>query len=318
MAQIVTLTLSPAVDLSTSAPRLDPDHKLRCAEPRRDPGGGGVNVARVIHRLGAEVLAVYPAGGPTGQRLTALLEAEGAPTRVVPAVGDTRENFYVLETSTGRQFKFILPGPPLGPGEEAACIEALGLGASPPACLVCSGGLPPRAGPDVYARIARLAKAAGAKVAVDTHGPALAAALLEGVWLIKPSLHELQDLVGWELPDQSAQLAACRQIVKAGQAEQVALSLGDEGALLVSGAGAWRAFAPKVRSVSSVGAGDSFMAGLVMALIAGATPPQALRRAIAAGAAAVLTRGTGLGTPAEIDRLAAQVEVQPLLAAVPG
>ena len=120
MAEIVTLTPSPAVDLSTSVARLDPDHKLRCAAPRRDPGGGGINVARVIHRLGGKVTAVYPAGGPSGDLLTRLLREEGVPTHPVRASGDTRENFYVLETSTGRQFKFILPGPVLGPKEEAA------------------------------------------------------------------------------------------------------------------------------------------------------------------------------------------------------
>ena len=183
---------------------------------------------------------------------------------------------------------------------------------------MCSGGLPEGPLPDLYARIAHRAKAAGARVVVDSHGPALAAALLEGVWLIKPSLRELQDLVGWELPDLDAQLAACREIVHTGQSGQVALSLGEQGALLVTGAGAWRARAPKTQSLSSVGAGDSFLAALVLALASGAAPPQALRRAVAAGAAAVQVHGTGLCRPEDVDRIAAKVEVHPLLAAVPG
>ena len=318
MAEIVTLTPSPAVDLSTSVARLDPDHKLRCAAPRRDPGGGGINVARVIHRLGGKVTAVYPAGGPSGDLLTRLLREEDVPTRPVRASGDTRENFYVLETSTGRQFKFILPGPALGPKEEAACVDALRLNGAAPRYLICSGGLPEGPLPDLYARIGRRAKAAGARLVVDTHGAPLAAALHEGVWLAKPSLRELQDLVGWELPDQKARLAACTEIVHSGQAEQIALSLGDQGALLVTQSGAWRAYAPKVQTLSSVGAGDSFLAGLVMALASGASPPQALRRAVAAGAAAVLTHGTELCRPAEVDRISAEIEVRALLAATPG
>jgi 6-phosphofructokinase 2 len=312
MSGMLTLTPGPAVDVSTSVDRLEPEDKLRCAPARRDPGGGGINVARVAHRLGAEVTAVFPAGGPTGAVLEALLGEEGLPVRVVPIEEDTRENFFVMEVSTGRQFKFILPGPALNAAAHAACLEALELGMIRPEWLVCSGGVPGGGPPDLYARAARAAKAVGTRVALDCYGPALALALDEGVDLFKPSLGELGAYLGRPLPDESAWLSACGQLVAAGKAGTVALSLGDKGALLVTGQGAWRAGAPRVAVASSVGAGDSFLGALLVALSTGLEPADALRRAVAAGAAALLGEGTSLCRPDDLERLERQIEVHAL------
>lgn len=312
MTRIVTLTPSPAIDVSTTVARLKPTEKLRCGPARRDPGGGGVNVARVAGRLGGDATAVYPSGGPTGELLDRLLAAEGTSTRPVRTSQDTRENFFVLEEASGDQFKFILPGPALDAEAQARCVAALDLAAAPPAYLVCSGGLPDGVPAGFYAAIARAAKAVGTRVVVDTYGPALPATLAEGVHLVKPSLEELNALVGRSLDDEQDRLAACRALVAAGQAEMVALSLGAEGALLVTEDGAWRASAPKVSPLSTVGAGDSFLAALLIGLSSGAAPGQALRQAVAAGAAALLDPGTGLCRPAEMTRLAAAVAVREL------
>lgn len=192
MTDIVTLTLNPALDLSTSVSRLIPGHKLRCEDPRRDPGGGGVNVARVISRFGGDVTAVYPAGGPSGAMLWRLLRHERVACRVVLTRQDTRENFHVFEEETKQQYRFELPGAPLSQSAWRRCRSAVIAGSRPPKYIVCSGSLPPGAPEDAYARLARHGKRAGAQLVVDSSGPALCAALKEGVYLVKPSLRELR------------------------------------------------------------------------------------------------------------------------------
>ena len=210
-AEVVTLTLNPALDVSTATPRITPAHKLRCAPPRFDPGGGGVNVARVIQRLGGRSLAVYPAGGPTGQRLTALLEAEGARTVATAIAGETRESFTVTDRSDNAEYRFVLPGPVLSDAEQDLCFEAALATGTGSSFLVVSGSLPSGLEPQRLHDLARLAKARDLRLVVDSSGPALAAALEAGVHLVKPNLRELSDLVGRSLPTMDDRLAACRR-----------------------------------------------------------------------------------------------------------
>ncbi|MGE5567105.1 MAG: 1-phosphofructokinase family hexose kinase [Parcubacteria group bacterium] len=308
MPQVVTITLNPAVDVSTTAPQIEPARKLRCGPVRRDPGGGGINVARVIRRLGGEVLAIFPAGGPVGALLERLVAAEHLPSVAVPIAGDTREDFTVVETATGREFRFVLPGPKLSAQEWQACLRATLRNKSE--VLVASGGLAPGAPDDFHAQLARRAKADGAKLALDCSGPALKAALEAGVWLVKPNLRELEDYAGWPLQSEAHRIATARSIVLSGGAKIVALTLGEEGALLVTEHRAWRASALPIRRVSSVGAGDSFMGGLVWALSEGRNMEEAFRWAMATGSAALLSPGTELAHAADVKRLLPLVRVE--------
>ncbi|WP_082263613.1 1-phosphofructokinase family hexose kinase, partial [Burkholderia pseudomallei] len=212
MPEIVTLTPNPAIDVATCVERVTDTRKLRCGPARRDPGGGGINVARVLTRLGADCSAVYLAGGGTGLALRGLLADEGVRAHGIDIAGETRENFSVLETSTGREFRFVLPGPALAAHEWPRCVEALGRLADASRYLVMSGSLPPGMPDDCYARLARRASARGVRTVVDTSGPALAAALDAGVYLVKPSLGELRALTGLPLEDDGARLAAARAI----------------------------------------------------------------------------------------------------------
>jgi 6-phosphofructokinase 2 len=307
---IVTFTPSPAIDLSTAVPRLQPTHKLRCSYVQRDPGGGGINVARVATRLGADAVAVYPRGGATGAMLDRLLADEAVAIRPVAAEEDTRENFYVSELETGQQFKFILPAPLLPAALERKCVDTLMMTGRDAAYLVCSGSVPGPSSSDLYARVASAAAKGRSRLVLDCSGRALAAALEVGVHLVKPSLRELEELVGYRLPGEAAWLSASRRIVTSRQAEIVALTLGDQGALLVTGDGAWRARPAAVAATGSVGAGDSFLAGLLVALSHGDRPADALRQAVAAGSAALLGTGTQLCRPGDAARLAASVEVR--------
>jgi 6-phosphofructokinase 2 len=309
MPDIVTITINPAVDIFVNVSRVEPIRKLRCSAPKRDPGGGGINVARIAHRLGSTVAAIYPTGGAIGKLLQRLVEREGIDSIVTPSHVETRENFTAYEEETGEQYRFVLPGSKLHPAEWQACLDTLASLPDRPKIVVASGSVPPGVPDDFFARVARHAKALGAKTVVDTSGPALKAAIEEGVTLIKPNLHELSDFIGGALDNDSDRIAAARKLIDAGRVEAVALTLGEDGALLVTGAGAWRSAPIEIEVVSAVGAGDSFLGGMVAAIAAGKPLDQAFRQAVAAGSAAVTTQGTELCSEADVRRLIGQVKI---------
>jgi 6-phosphofructokinase 2 len=313
---IVTLTINPAVDISVNVARVEPTRKMRCSAPKRDPGGGGINVARVAHRLGSTVVAIYPTGGAIGKLLHRLVEREGIESLVTPSHVETRENFTAYEEDSGEQYRFVLPGSVLHRAEWEAVLEKLATLPDQPKFVVASGSVPPGVPEDFFARAARLAKSLGAKVVIDTSGPALGAALKERVFMVKPNLNELSELAGATLDTEEARIAACRKLTASGQAEAVALTLGEEGALLVTATQAWRAQPMAIEVVSAVGAGDSFVGGMVAALASGQALEQAFRVAVAAASAAVLSPGTGLSNEEDIKRLLADVEIGQIEAAL--
>jgi 6-phosphofructokinase 2 len=308
MPDIVTVTPNPAVDLSTTIEKIVPVAKLRGTSQRRDPGGGGINVARVVRRLGGpDVSAIYPVGGVMGDMLRRLLDREGLASRTFPIAGETREDFFVHEISTAQQYRFILPGPRLNESEWLECLRLIASLEPFPRFVVGSGSLPEGVPDDFYARIAKLAKRRGARMILDTSGPALAAAVAEGVDLIKPNLREMRELTGIEPRDAGEWEAAARRIVKTRQVSIIALTMGHLGAALVTRDRTWRARPLPVTPLSAVGAGDSFLGALVWQLASGTDLAEAFRYAMAAGAAAVINPGTELCRPADVARLAEQV-----------
>jgi 6-phosphofructokinase 2 len=312
MAEIVTLTPNPAIDLATSVDRIVPVHKLRCAPPRRDPGGGGVNVARVVKRFGGDVEALLPIGGFTGQLLSRLIKEEGIASRVIETEEETREDFSVSERETGQQYRFVLPGLPLQRTEWRRCLEALAAIKPAPKFVVGSGSLPPGVPDDFFAQAAAIAHKLGAKFFLDTSGAPLAAALEHGVYLIKPNLREMRDLVGVELLDQNDWINAAREHIASGKVEVAALSLGHLGGLLVTHDLALRAHALPIKPTSSVGAGDSFLGALIFSVARGNGLAEAFRLAMAAGASALINAGTELCRPEDAYRLYADVRVEPI------
>lgn len=307
MTDILTVTMNPAVDIATSTDRVVPTHKLRCDVPQRHPGGGGVNVARVVHRLAGDCAALYPAGGASGEFMRQLLDEEGVTSICVGITGETRESFSVSERSTGQEYRFVLPGPALLSHEWQACLDRVAGLDEAPRYLVASGSLPPGVPSDFYARLTRLVKPLGVKVVLDTSGPALAAALEEGVYLVKPSLRELRDLFGQPLETEVQWRRAAEQLVEQGKAQVVVLSLGEGGAWLVTAEGACFAPSLPIKVVGTIGAGDSFVGAMVWALAQGLDLKDAFRYGVAAGSAALLTGGTGLCLPADVARLHGEV-----------
>jgi 6-phosphofructokinase 2 len=306
MAAIVTLTMNPALDIATSTDRVEPTHKLRCSVPRYDPGGGGINVARAVHALGGEAVAIFPVGGPAGEMIRHMLQQEGVAHHAIPIPGFTRESLAVEELTSGKQFRFILPGPELSPADQERCLDQLSAAASGAQYIVASGSLPPGVPDGFYARVAELARLQGARFVIDTSGPALRQAGL-GIYLLKPSLRELSDLTAQEIRTERDEEYAAQQIIAQGRCEIVVLSLGAQGALLATAAGYERFVAIPVEARSTVGAGDSTLAGIVLGLSRGLPLRDAVRFGMAAGAAALLGSGTQLCRRSDVERLCKEV-----------
>ena len=309
MPDIVTLTINPAIDIFVNVERVEPTRKLRCSAPKRDPGGGGINVARVAHRLGGDVAAIYPIGGAIGKLLQRLVEREGIDSVVTSSHVETRENFTAYDLHSGAQYRFVLPGSALHRAEWEACLDKLATFPARPKFVVASGSIPPGVPDDFYAMVVRHAKKLGARTVLDTTGAALSAALDAGVTLIKPNLNEFAEFIGTPLKREADRIAACRRLIQAGRTQAVALTLGEDGALLVTKDRALRSAPLKIEVVSAVGAGDSFLGGMMAALAADADWEDAFRMAVAAGSAAVMRPGTELCNEEDVRRLLDEVKI---------
>jgi 6-phosphofructokinase 2 len=309
MSKIVTLTMNPTIDKSSSVDHVVPERKIRCDPPRYEPGGGGINVSRAISNLGGESVAFFPAGGHNGEKLHELLEEEGIRHNAQRIDDTTRENFTIYENTTGQQYRFGMPGPTLREEEwQRSLDEVLGM-STVPEYIVASGSLPPGVPEDFYARIAGKARKAGVRMVLDTSGPSLGRAVEEGVFLIKPNMRELQDIMGEEYESEAQQEQWARELVSRKRCEVVVVSLGAGGALAVWDKESVRLRAPTVQIRSKVGAGDSMVGGMVLGLVRGLTLPDVVRFGMASGAAAVMTPGTELCRREDAERLFKQMQL---------
>jgi len=299
---IATLTLNPALDVTTCTEKVRPGHKLRCSTPRFDPGGGGINVARVVTHLGGQATAIFPSGGPAGATIVQLLEDQGISILPVKITGATRESFTVDGGRPGDQYRFVLPGPELSDAEQAALLDAL-FGVADVTHVVVSGSLPPGCNPAILKRIGGRCHAAGVKLVIDTSGPALAACEGAGAWLIKPSLREVGDLLGRQIRSADDEMAAARELQARGFGEVVVVSLAERGALLVGEGRELRVPAIPVEAKGTVGAGDSMVAAITLAASEGKGIEDALHYGIAAGAATLMTPATELARKEDVERL---------------
>ena len=299
--RIVTLTLNPAVDIACDAKAVVPVRKVHTFGETHDPGGGGVNVARVLHELGGRVVAVVLVGGVTGRFLVELMTEAGVPCHPVLIAGRTRICMTVHDHAGLQEYRFVAEGPEVSASELDAGLAAVESEAGD--WLVASGSLARGVPVDSYVRVAQCAAERGQKFVLDTSGPALRAALGHGIALMKPSLGEFETLVGRRLPRAAEQNAAALALVRSGAAERVAVSLGHRGALLATRDGVWRQPAPDVHAVGAVGAGDSFLAAMTLALARGCDARDALAWGSAAGAAAVMRTGTAHPSRADVEEL---------------
>ncbi len=301
--KIVTLTINSALDISTAIDKLVPEIKLRCEAPRYDPGGGGINVARVIKRLDGEALAVFQSSGSAGEMIEKLLQEEGVPSHPVTTEAWTRESVTIFDKASSQQYRFVMPGPTLTITECEAFLQTLRSLSPSPEIIVASGSLPPGAPVDFYAQVANVARELGARIVVDTSGLSLAKAVEQGVFLIKPNLKELSALAGKEAIGHEDQEELAMQLVESGKCEIVVVSLGARGAMLASRAGIDYVMPPTVVVKSTVGAGDSMVAGMVLALERGMNHRQMLRYGVACGTATTMNPGTFLCKKEDVERI---------------
>ncbi len=294
MVAIYTLTLAPSLDSATLTPQIYPEGKLRCTPPVFEPGGGGINVARAITHLGGKATAIFPAGGATGEHLTALLADENVPTISVDAKDWTRQNLHVHVESSGEQYRFVMPGASLSE-DEFRQIEEKVLTIEPGALLVVSGSLPPGITVGKLTQLIKAAQQHGLRCIVDSSGEALSAALSIGnIELVKPNQKELSALVGRELTQPDDVRKAAQEIVDSGKALRVVVSLGPQGALAVDANQCVQVVPPPMKSQSTVGAGDSMVGAMTLKLAHDAPLDDMVRYGVAAGSAATINHGTRL------------------------
>lgn len=306
MKSIATLTMNPTIDLSYEVDRVMPTLKMRARNERYAPGGGGINVARVFVRLGGNARCIYLSGGATGPAFDGLVDLHQLVRTRISIAEPTRIATTAFDCESGKEYRFTPAGPSVSETEWKACLDALkGVDCD---YLIASGSLPPGVPPDFYARVAALMRERGIETVLDTSGEALSRGLEGGgILLVKPSIGEFCKLVGRELADTDAVAGEASAIVAKGLARFVAVTMGHRGALLASEAGITCLPALEIKAKSAVGAGDSFLAAMVHRLARGADPVEAFRYGMAAGSAAVLTPGSNLAYPEDIERLFAQV-----------
>jgi 6-phosphofructokinase 2 len=302
MQKIITLTLNPALDKSISVAQLVPEKKLKATNVKVEPGGGGINVSRAIQKLGGSSEAFYLCGGYTGRQFEALLTAENIVSVALPMRGATRENFVVVDAAANLQYRFGMDGPEVNEGEWQQVLTHIKT-QSDIAYIVASGSLPPGIPPDIFRQLAMIAKTKNARLIVDTSGDALQQAVKEGVFLIKPNLGELSNLYGKEKLAKEEIIEAARSIISAGGCEVMAISMGADGAMLVTGDQQFQVRPPPVTIHSTVGAGDSMVGGMVLALSRNRPLEEVLRYGVAAGTAATLNSGTELCKKEDTERL---------------
>lgn len=298
---IVTLTLNPCIDKSSQVDEMKPERKLRCTEVVHEPGGGGINVTKALQKLDTASCALFPAGGHNGAMLQSLLEEQQLSFHAVATRVETRENWIMVETGSNQQYRFTFPGRQV---EEQAIISLIDdIKNFSPAYVVASGSLPPGLPPYFYGLVVKTANALGAKCVVDTSGEALEALRGRNAFIIKPNIGELCQLLGRPHIQKEDVPHAARQVLQEGFAEMAAVSMGGDGAWLITPDEAWLAPAPKVPMRSTVGAGDSMVAGMIYMLQKGRSLQDALCMGIACGSAATMNPGTRLFLPEDAHRL---------------
>jgi 6-phosphofructokinase 2 len=293
MHKVITLTLNPSLDKSTRVKSLVPEKKLQCAAPIVEPGGGGINVSRALQHIGVQSQALYLAGGYTGEQFNQLMAQQGVVTKAFPIAENTRDNFIVVDNSNNAQYRFGLQGPNVSESEWQQPLQYL---ASQTGYdwVIASGSLPPGVPVDFFGRLAAIVKKQKARLIVDTSGEALQHAVQEGVYLIKPNLGELSFLYGVEELRQEQVVLAARNMISSGACEVVVVSMGASGAMLINHNQILQAVPPMVKRRSTVGAGDSMVAGMVAAMIQQRPWLGVLQYGIACGTAATMNEGAAL------------------------
>lgn len=310
MGKVATVTMNPTVDLFAETERLVENGKSRCQNITREPGGGGINVARNLNRFGVDVVAILTAGGLQGEMLKQILKRETFTFHCVDIEGETRQSVAVTEKASDKLFHLVFPGPELKEAEWRQCIDTFEALQPMPEYLVLSGSLPGGVPNDFYSNLASSAADKGVKVILDTSGKALSPSWGKGIYLTKLNFGEFVDLGYSGDEDHSSILAAMEKMVDQGLSDNLIVTLDADGALLVSAGGEkLHARPPQTRVVSHVGAGDSFVSVLVHQLEQGKPVAEAFRYGVAGAAVKVSNSGNQLMDPEKVESVVKEVTI---------
>ena len=303
MKKIITLTVNPTIDKSTTVSGIKPNSKLRCTKPVYEAGGGGINVSRVLHKLGGNSLCMYMAGGATGKHLQDMLVDLELLQQVIPIAGRVRENLSVTDTINNQQYRFGMPGPKISEREWKNTLGQLDSVLSAGDVLVASGSLCPGMPIDFYAQVSKIAQNKKVKVILDTSGDALLKGAQAGVYLLKPNLGELAKLCGVKTISFLELESVAKTFLKNNPCEVLVVSIGAQGAIMITNEIVEYIAAPIVFQKSTIGAGDSMVAGMVYSLAKGKSLSEMAKYGVACGTAATMTPGTQLCEKKDADEL---------------
>ncbi len=306
MRDIFTVTVNPALDIATRVAAVVPGEKLRCAAPRVDPGGGGVNVARMIGRLDGACTALVACGGPTGQRLIDLLVQEGISAQPIPVAGETRTSFAVTDERDGAQYRFSVPGAAMTTEDDARMRRQIDTTVTAGAVVVLSGSMAPGLPVDFPSGLQSLLAPRDIRLVVDTSGPALGQLIQrpgDAPYLLRVDQAESEQAAGHVLPELGDGIAFARSLLQNGVADVIVSGRGAAGSFVVGHDEGWFCPAPSVPVASKIGAGDAFVGAMTLQLSRGTDLAEALRWGVAASSATVSTEGTALCTRQAVDQL---------------
>jgi len=302
--RVLTITMNPAVDVNSMADEVVTNQKVRCEKPDYDPGGGGINVARVLTRLEAQANAIYLAGGIAGGLLTYLLDSEKVPHQQIEISGMTRENTSVIDKKTGEQYRFVFPGPEIQEAEWKEALKWIEKNIDDYDIVVGSGSLPPGVPTDFYSRVAKLVLENDKAYILDTSGDFLVEGLKNGATFIKPNQEEFEQLK--EQTDSTTKDELIQKLFELN-IENIVHTMGKEGTILINKEGKKEFKPPEIEVNSSIGAGDSFVGGLVFGLLNGMKAQDAVCYGISAAASTLKSAGTDLCELNDVEAIHAEL-----------
>jgi 6-phosphofructokinase 2 len=300
---ITTLTLNPALDKSAQVDQFVPEQKLKCHSIQYQAGGGGVNISRVLHTLQVKNKCIFTSGGDTGLYLKNLLVKENIDLKTIAVNSWTRENLSIVDTKTELQYRFGMPGNDLNTSDIELIKTELTKEVKDNSILVLSGSLSEKTPSNLYATLLKMLAGKNVKVVIDTSGQALIETLKENVYLVKPNQRELAQLAGKEFLSKNEQEDFAMELINSKKAKLVVVSMGARGAFLASSEGIFYKSAPSVKVKSTIGAGDSMVAGMVYAIQQGLSSEEILKWGVVCGVATTMTEGTNLASQENINKV---------------
>lgn len=305
---ITTVTLNPSIDKTIYISKLIPNDTNRVINVEMDAGGKGINCARMLRRLGVETTVVAMLGGKSGDFVASVLKNEGICLEAITTKTNTRSCVCVEESAGTPPTTFNERGGPIEHKELVDLLELAKNVSRESSYVVFGGSVPPGINDDIYRVLIDIASAGGAKSILDADGLALVEGLKAKPYMIKPNRDEVERLLGIEFVSKSDAARAALTLGERG-IELVVISLGKQGAMACQDGIIYYAEPPEVKVVSTIGSGDSMIAGMLCALKNGAGVDEALKLGCAAGAATAMSNGANIGAKADVDELLSQIRV---------